>query len=163
MIYIVPSVILGLATIDDLMKRKVHNWLFLFCLALAVGHTVFFHGTTGLLNSLYSGGLAFLITFPLFLIKALGGGDVKIFTALGVATSTAAVINVFLYSLLWGTLLGIGMLILNKGFKSFIQNIFAIVTLKKAPQEQLHKMPYTFALLCGWISHIIVIYYGRAL
>ncbi len=163
MVYVVPSVILGLATIDDVMKRKVHNWVFLFCLGLGVVHTVYFWGISGLLNALYSGGLALAITLPLFLIKALGGGDVKIFTAFGVATSMGTVINVFLYSLLWGTILGLGMLIMNKGIKSFAQNLSTIVMLKGAPQEQLHKIPYTFALLCGWVSHLIVSHYGSAI
>lgn len=148
---------------DDLLKRKVHNWLFLTCLGLAFAHSFYFYGSHGLIESLYSGGLAFLITFPLFMIKALGGGDIKIFTAFGVAVSTNTTLAVFLYSLFWGSILGILMIVSQKGFRSFSANLFSIVTFKKASAQHLHKMPFAFALFCGWISHLIISHYGRIL
>lgn len=159
---ILPSLILGLGAIDDIVKRKVHNILFLVSLGCALAYSLYSGGLAGLSGAFLSCLMAFILTFPLFRLKMLGGGDVKIFLAFAAATTTGAVLNVMLYSLVWGAVLGILISLFNKNIKVLLSNFIKILKLQK-PESELHKIPFTVALFMGWLSHLIVEHYGRVL
>lgn len=58
--------------------------------------------------------IAFLVTFILFVIKALRGGDCKMFCAISAMIGMKACGYVFLLSLIPATFIGIGMMIFTK-------------------------------------------------
>ena len=67
----------------DLRTRRIPNWLNLSGLILGFGlNTLFLHGE-GLRLSVMGFGLALLVYVPLYLIRAMGAGDVKFMAALG--------------------------------------------------------------------------------
>ena len=57
----------------------------------------------------FSVSVAIIISVPVYLLKALGGGDIKLFIALSVYLNTTVITDLSPH--LWGTLLG-----LFKGF-----------------------------------------------
>ncbi len=71
------------AALYDSRQRRVPNWLALAGLLLGIGLNSFLYESTGLLTSLKGLGVAFLIYFPLYLLRAMGAGDVKLMAAIG--------------------------------------------------------------------------------
>jgi prepilin peptidase CpaA len=75
---------LCLATVGsgtDLRTRRIPNWLTVgaFALALAVRGV----GAEPVMLGLTGAGVAFLVALPLFLVRAIGAGDVKYLAAFG--------------------------------------------------------------------------------
>lgn len=66
----------------DVRERRVPNELTVGGLALALALSAF-AGWNGLLAALAGAGIAFAVALPVFLAGGLGGGDVKLLTAVG--------------------------------------------------------------------------------
>lgn len=158
---LIPSLILVAAMVDDIWTRKVHNWLFLVCLCVALAYTLWQQNSW-----LDAGGgalTALLVTLPMVWIKALGAGDMKIFIAFGVATNSTVVLSVILFALVWGAFLGVIRSLLSKEGKALLQNVFALVKMQKPQLLKMHSIPFTVALFFGWISYHITQRYGGVL
>lgn len=158
-----PTALLLAACLTDIKYKKVLNWFvvasFFFVIAshLIFGNSfkeVFLEGTFGF-------AMAFILTLPLYMLRALGGGDVKIFAVFGFATNVDAVIFTFIASLLWGSLLGVIRAIFNKQGDVLFSNFIKILKMQKPEPHTLHKIPFTVALLAGWFSFLIYSSYGR--
>lgn len=74
------EVVLLTAAYRDIRERKIPNWLIIIGL---LGICIFRYaerGVHGILDGIISGGLVIILFFPLFLIRALGAGDIKLFS-----------------------------------------------------------------------------------
>lgn len=151
---ITPSLILVAGLIDDLKTQKVHNKLVLACIAVAIVSTLVIGGFEQLKMGVLAAGTAIVITLPFVLIKALGAGDLKLLFAFGLASNPTDVFYVFLYSLVWGALLGLFRALLSKEGRNLFINIYLILKGLKPEAMQTHKFPYTVALLFGWLTQI---------
>ncbi len=69
----------------DVGTRKIPNYVTVggLAVALVVRVATAGVGVEGLLGGVLGSLLAFLLTFPLFMLKGMGGGDVKLLTAAG--------------------------------------------------------------------------------
>ncbi|MEZ5354293.1 MAG: A24 family peptidase [Bryobacteraceae bacterium] len=72
------------AAIWDWRLRIIPNWITVPVAAAGLAAQVWLGGTAGLQQAAAGMGVAFLITVPLFVLRALGGGDVKLMAASGV-------------------------------------------------------------------------------
>jgi prepilin peptidase CpaA len=151
----------GLSLWSDLRSKKISNHLVISCFALSVLFLFLHGGASSLGNGLISTALAFAITLPLYLTKVLSGGDLKIFVAVATLMNWQAVIITAIAALFWGALLGVFRTVLSGQGKALAHNMFAIVIARTKPAEQnLHKIPYSVALLFGYVSSIV--YLGAA-
>jgi len=76
--------LLALATsgaLLDLRTRRIPNWLTVTGLFAAAAIRLIAGGGSALQSGLLAAGIAFALSFPLFVVRALGGGDVKFLTA----------------------------------------------------------------------------------
>src|SRR6266478_2850895 len=71
------------AGIYDLRYRRIPNWLVLVGLVLGFAVNTLWLGLSGLGVSAKGMGLALLIYFPLYLLRAMGAGDAKLMAAVG--------------------------------------------------------------------------------
>ena len=71
------------AAIFDLRYRRIPNWLVLAGLVVGFGLNTFLFEMTGLASSAKGMGIALLIYFPLYLLRAMGAGDAKLMAAVG--------------------------------------------------------------------------------
>lgn len=150
------SAILLAGVIDDLRSRKVHNWLFLSCAAFALVVALATGGWAGLSNGVL-GFMAGVAVFPpLVLAKMVGAGDMKLLAAFGILAGWSAVLSVAVYALLWGVLFGVIQVIVKGQGKVLINNMLSIVVLKDRQNLVLHKIPFTIALLVGWMTHLVL-------
>ena len=96
------------AAILDGRRGVIPNWLTyggaLVALLLAVQQGYVGAGLAGL-------GMAVAVTLPLYALKSLGGGDVKLLCALGIVVGVPVTIDVLIYSAIAGAALSIFLLI----------------------------------------------------
>ncbi len=159
---LLPTTILAGASFFDIKSRKVPNAFVLVVLALALVFSVFI-SSVDKVDTLFSFLTALLITFPLWSIGAMGAGDVKIFAVFGLLASTQTVVNVFIFSIFIAAAIGVIKSILEGHAYYFISNFKKILTLQKPEKQTLSKIPFTVALLLGWISFLIYDHFGRLL
>ena len=71
------------AAVTDLRARLIPNWLTIPALGIACGAHAYLGGPVALAFALVSALVCFVPSYFLFVRGALGGGDVKLFAALG--------------------------------------------------------------------------------
>lgn len=101
----VPSIafaaVMALALVHDVRERRIPNWLVLAGLAAGIGLRVA-AGAVPFGMGVAGAALALALTFPLFLLRGMGGGDVKLFAVAGAFLGPLA----FLYALVASALIG---------------------------------------------------------
>lgn len=152
---ITATLILLAGVVDDLRSRKVHNWLFLACAAIAALVSVSMEGLGGLSTATigFLAGLGVLL--PLVLLKVVGAGDMKLFAAFGAAAGANAVITVAVFSLIWGALFGVIQVVMKGQLMSTLRNMVAIASMKDRTRLELHKIPFTVAIFVGWLTYLV--------
>ncbi len=143
------------AVVDDLRSRKVHNPLVIAAFAISILFLLATQGFEGLIPGVLSILTATLLILPLYLLRILGGGDVKIFIAVSPLLSWQEIAITLFASIVWGALLGVFQVILKGELKSFLHNLFSIFNRNKLPGHVVHKIPFTAALLFGFLSSLV--------
>lgn len=99
------------AAVTDLRERRIPNWLTFPGLALALGMHSILGGTRGLLWSLLGATVAGCIYFAPYLLGWMGGGDLKLMTALGAVLGPQDWLQLFFWTALCGGVLALGALL----------------------------------------------------
>ncbi len=71
------------AAVYDFQYRRIPNWLAVTGLVVGLALNSLLGGLSGLSTALLGFGLAVLIYFPLYLLRGMGAGDVKLMAACG--------------------------------------------------------------------------------
>ena len=149
----VGTLILICGVTDDLRSRKFRNGLFLACAGLGTVASLAQNGFGSGLAVSASGFLAaFALMLPLVLTRVLGAGDLKLLAAFGAATGWSAVLSVAALSLAWGAVVGVVQAVVNGRGLVLARNLIQIATARQSAGLELNKMPYSIALLMGWLS-----------
>jgi prepilin peptidase CpaA len=122
---------------SDLRTRKIPNWLNLSGLILGVGFNISLSASQGLKTALLGLGLAALIYLPLYLIRAMGAGDVKFMVAIGAISGPENWLTLFLMSAVLGGIASLCLVAVRGRLYVTFSNLSTITT------ELLHgRMPY---------------------
>lgn len=81
--YAAASVLALAAAVSDLRARSIPNSLAIATSLIGFGFALGFGGFSGLLTALTGFGAGFVLLLPGYLLGFTGGGDVKLFAALG--------------------------------------------------------------------------------
>ncbi len=130
------------ATVTDLMRGKIYNLLTLPILLLGILIQLYFAGLTSLSAVLFSVGAAFVIFFPLYLLKAMAAGDVKLLMAFGAWSSAPTVLKLGILSVCIGAVVGLVILLRKKGFLSSMKGIV---------KNEQTRIPFAPAFLCAFM------------
>ena len=79
---IVLIAVVAVAAVLDLKTRRIPNWLTMSAFGIALLLRIPLGGSA-LLDGLAAAGIAFLLCLPVFALGGLGGGDLKLLTAVG--------------------------------------------------------------------------------
>lgn len=147
---------LALCAAQDARHRQIANALTLGAAAAALVYLLW-TGNTWLGAEAEQGGWAFLLalafTLPGYAMKRMGAGDVKLMTALGLATDGAHLLGTFigagLASVLWLLLAPKVWLHMNQGFKLNFQYM---------SPDSSKKQPYAPFVLLGMVCTLIWIH-----
>lgn len=163
------------AIVSDLRHRRIPNMLVFAVLVTglllqAMGPQPFrqnegvFSLSPGALGA--SGGLlgalvALLVFLPMYALRALGAGDVKLLTGVGAFAGTAAFLNIALWVLLAGGVLAVVRLAVTGHPRLLLNNMAAVMTGQFKPAQTLWRMPYAVAIAMGVAAHAAWVFSGR--
>lgn len=105
--YLPLLILMSVAAVIDWRSRRLPNWLNLVILVAGVGLSA--QGATGIgLGAALAGAaIGFVLLFPAFALGALGGGDVKLLTAVGAWTGPLGVLIVLVLTTVLGAVLSV--------------------------------------------------------
>lgn len=145
-----PTLLLLIASGFDVKSGRFPNWLFVSSTFLSV---LFLGATKLALIPVFGallGSIAFFIALtPLFFFGALGAGDIKLLAVFCLLTSPLISLSVLAYSLFWGLLMGLLKLMFAGQLMTFAQSLIL-----RTPQASQQKIPFTVAILLGWLSYL---------
>jgi prepilin peptidase CpaA len=128
----------------DYRQRRIPNWLVLAGLLSGIAMNSFLtydnpSMSTGLLFSLKGLGIAFLFYFPLYLLRAMGAGDVKLMAAVGaIVGGYGPWLGLFFFTAVLGGLTAV-VVVLSKGrVHRTLQNLWMILV-----SIRYRQAPYT--------------------
>ena len=161
-------IIVVIAAIFDWRERRVPNWLTLPGLVVSIALNWFLYETPGLWMSFKGLGIALLIYFPLFMIRGMGAGDVKLMAAVGAATGWQNWLGIFFLTAIFGGVSAILLILLRKRSKATLQNMALIASSlmnRQSPHEvspELDvksesglRLPHAIAIAFGTIGYLI--------
>lgn len=102
------------AGVYDIRFRRIPNWLVLPALVLGMALNGFLFERGGFYNSVLGFGLAFIVYLPLYMLRGMGAGDVKLMAAVGAIVGWGNWLIIFVITGLLGGVLAI-LLMLAKG------------------------------------------------
>lgn len=150
-LHLISFFILISGIVDDLRSRKIHNKLILFLIPIALSLVALIEGPQALLYvSLPSGLVALGLSLPLYFLKIIGGGDLKLYFTVSLTWATSETF----WSLIWAFPIGLVFGLLRVCFqgkmKDFFQNVLSLILLKKP--KNLQTFPFSIALFFGWMT-----------
>jgi prepilin peptidase CpaA len=99
-----------IAAATDVHSRIIPNWLILIGFAAGFGLNTALGGSAGLVTAALGFGLALLIYVPLFILRAMGGGDVKLMAAIGCMAGPHNWFLIFIFASVLGAVFAIGLM-----------------------------------------------------
>lgn len=162
--FIILIIIVAIATFHDIKSRRIPNWLIIAGLTSSLFYQTFSgYGFTFWLTGL---GVGFLCFLPLYVIRAMGAGDVKLMAAVGSFIGGIAAFQTVLLTLLAGGALALLVMLWNRSWKLVFQNIglmtanmtIAAMTRQlpkaEAPVKSAGNLPYGVAIAAGTLLYI---------
>jgi prepilin peptidase CpaA len=162
------------AAFYDLRWRRIPNWLVLAGVLLGFGLNGFLSGAPlrGLLQALLGFGLASLVYFPLYVIRAMGAGDVKLMMAVGSLVGWRAWLLIFVLTAVVGGITALIVILLRGRVRQTAGNVVLLLmnlAHLQAPHsaaEQLDvrsskglRLPHGAAIALGTIAFLAVGYF----
>ena len=150
----------GAACWFDVRTRRIPNWLTFPAAALGLVAATVAHGGHGTVSSAGGFLVGLALFFPLFVLKGLGAGDVKLMGALGAWLGTSLVLGVAFYTTLAGGVLALGLIARHRYAGQAARNLWLLLThwrvfgLKPLDSLTLEtsagpKLPYALPIAAG--------------
>ncbi|GIU73687.1 MAG: hypothetical protein KatS3mg004_0774 [Bryobacteraceae bacterium] len=119
----VLAAVVLIAAVTDLKRREIPNWLTLGAILAGLGLHTWLRGWEGLKFSAAGLGLAALIFVPLFVMRWLGGGDVKLMGAVGALAGAQNMFVIFVLDAILGGIAALVLVIVRGRFLRTLRNI----------------------------------------
>ena len=117
--YIILFIIIIIAFLTDIKKKIIPNMLTYSGITFGLIYHTVSEGLTGFLNSLLGMTIGFILLGIIYLFKAIGAGDVKLFAAIGALTNMQFVLQSVVYSVIYGGLIGIFIIIYKRKIHNY--------------------------------------------
>ncbi len=127
------------AGLYDIRFRRIPNWLVLAGLAAGFGGHGVIEGWGGLRTAALGFGLACLIYLPLYLLRGMGGGDVKLMAAVGSLAGAMLWLWIFIFTAILGGVCAIALALWKGRLAQTLRNVGFIATeiaRGRAPHER---------------------------
>lgn len=156
-------IVIIVAFVWDVKYHKIPNWLTAGSILIGVICHLIINGIDGFLFATFGiiagGGICIL----LYAFKAIGAGDVKLFAAIGAFIGVENVLYILMYSIIFGGIIGIFLLIFTRTKLHIFVNRFLLFINKKARksillvnnENKIINFPFMYAILPA----VIISYY----
>jgi len=141
-------ILLIVSAVTDLVWGKIFNLLTFPFMVVGIGLRYWGHGSPAMIQSLVALGVAFVLFYPLYLFKAFAAGDVKLLMAVGAWSDVNHLINIAAIGILIGAVVGIVVLVKQKGLIGGLKSVGQHFRLKT---EGSARMPFAPAFLCAFM------------
>jgi prepilin peptidase CpaA len=121
------AAVTAIAAATDMRSRIIPNWLVRAGLALGFGLNAYMYGWSGLASAFLGFGLALGLYVPLYLLRAMGGGDVKLMAAVGALAGPKDWFTIFVLASVLGGIFALGLLYVRHSTGSTLANIWQIL------------------------------------
>ncbi|WP_204799397.1 A24 family peptidase [Nitrosomonas nitrosa] len=127
-------------------------------------------GGIGVLPSLAGLGVGLVILLPLYALRAMGAGDIKLMAMIGAFVGSSSILNITVYVLLVGGILALSVALLRGRFSKLIDNLKFMLfmrlagtsTMSPITTDNLHqsagKLPYGVAIAAGTLFYLVTEY-----
>jgi prepilin peptidase CpaA len=119
-------IMVAIAAGFDVRYRRIPNWLVGTGLVWGLSMNTLLFGWPGLKTSLIGIGVAFLVYFPLFLVRGMGAGDVKLMMAVGSLVGPLNWLYIFLITGILGGVAAVLLLAWRKRLRQTFSNVIVI-------------------------------------
>lgn len=123
-----------IAAFTDLKRREIPNWLTLGGILAGLAMNTWLAGLAGLKAAATGLGLAALIFIPLFILRWLGGGDVKIMAAIGTLAGAQNMIVIFVLDAILGGIVALVLVIVRRRLLKTLRNIPRMFRLERGSE-----------------------------
>jgi prepilin peptidase CpaA len=161
--------LVGAAAIYDFRFRRIPNWLNLSGLILGLGLNTLLFAQHGLLAASLGTLLPLALYLPLYLLRAMGAGDVKLMAAVGAIAGPLNWIEILVCTALAGGLLAVAVATSKGRLQRTLANVLLLAselthfrfpanrheTLDVRSQRSM-RMPHGVAIAAGSLAFIVL-------
>lgn len=116
------------AGLFDLRYRRIPNWLNLGAITAGLTANILLFALHGFVIALLGVGCSLLIYVPLYLVRGMGAGDVKLMAAIGAIVGPWNWLGIFLFTALLGGIVSLLYVVLRRRLSQTFLNLALIVT-----------------------------------
>ncbi|MCW5599723.1 MAG: prepilin peptidase [Nitrosomonas sp.] len=171
--FTVLSVILIFAAWQDIRHFRIPNLLIFSGVIIGILLNILLpqnFGGIGMLASLAGFGVGLAILLPLYLLRALGAGDIKLMAMIGAFVGPADILMITVYVILAGGVLALAVVLLQGRLSKLIDNfkLMLLMRLAASPITSLPttdtisrsagKLPYGVAIAVGTLFYLVANY-----
>jgi len=149
-LFVVALVQLLYSVYLDLTTAKFPNKYFLTYLGMNILLVLIFRGFGGLGLSLITMGVAVLVLAPIYVVRMLGGGDIKLMFAMSPLLLLNEFLGFMVMSFVWAGVFGLFRSLLGGNLRALLSNTMLVGRKVTVAQET---MPFTVGILLGWLSY----------
>jgi prepilin peptidase CpaA len=144
------AILVGLAaTVDDLARRRIANWIPAVALAGGFGWQLGQNGWMGGLYALAGAAAGFAVFLVFYLLGGMGGGDVKLMAGFGALLGAGRLLEAALWTAGVGGILALSVV----AFKSARRLVRGEKVTGNTEEERNESIPYAPAITLGvWLS-----------
>jgi len=147
LVLLLAGLTVGYAALSDLRKFRIPNMCTVILLGLYPAHVWLSTISVDLVGALVVAAITFLVTFAIYMTGRLGGGDVKLLSALALWAGPSLAAELLVITTFAG---GILSLIYLSRFREVIALNFERVGEASARDHVIaEKLPYGVAIACG--------------
>lgn len=164
--YLLLAAFVLIAAIGDIRSRRIPNWLVLSGIITSLIYQTYSGYGYGFIFWLGGICVGFISLFPLYVLRAMGAGDVKLMALVGSFLGWEAVLQTLLLTLVSGGVLSLLIIIWNRNWKLVFENIglmsakMTIAAMNRqmpkaeAPLNSAGNLPYAVAIAAGTMLYI---------
>lgn len=159
---------LGIATVIDIKRRKIPNWLTVSVTIIGLANSAFTKGLPGLGEHTLAMLVGLILFFIFYLVKVFGAGDAKLMAAIGAVMGFPFILIVSLAVILVGGVISLVILLKNRGFSNvlfFIYSFFRSLFTGRlrefndgVTEEHDNTFPFSVAITIGSVMTLWYVY-----
>ncbi|MDD3884672.1 MAG: A24 family peptidase [Gallionella sp.] len=154
------------AVFFDVRSHRIPNWLVAAGLVCGFSLNSLLSAGLGFISALQGLGLGILLLLPLYLLRAMGAGDVKLMGMVGAFLGPKAIVGVTLLTFIAGGVLALLMALRTGQLKYMLGNVRMVIqgaamqaALRQKPDievpQSAGKLPYAVAIAAGTFLFLV--------
>lgn len=151
------AIVIGVAaSVEDLVRRRISNWICLAALAAGLALHISREGWRGGLTALLGAAAGFGVFLVFYLLGGMGGGDVKLMAGFGAVLGVGRLLEAALWTAACGgifAVLAIGFSALRSLTQTYLLRPSGAASRPASVKAPLRSIPYAPAIAAGaWLS-----------